>query len=466
MARKCLPSIAAVLLFDLLVAADCFADGVEFHDLDFDGAVDRAVAEQKVVFIDFFTTWCVPCKLMDATTFKNQAVAAWLAAHTVALKVDAEASDENAALAERFGVKSYPNYVYVAPDGKVLDRIAGRRDADEFIADSEGILAGENAVTRAMKALAQGEQEDPILRMGLAKAYARLGRDEDALREFLWCFDEGNEHKPAFRGVRLSFLLAEIVALGRSHPPALQSVIERRDNARKRLLDGFATEDDVSVLVSINRELKEGDATLRLYDQVKDAGTLDDTVLGELTRGCFDLLVGEHRYAELVERLDIPARAERDLEMFDVLTRIQAEDDDPKAAQEIWQDENASMTRRGVATTYRVLVGAGMHAEAAEVARKLTAKFDDAKTLNALAWAGYRSGVPVEENLAQAREAFRRTSGEDIPIVDTFARVLAALGHREEAISVAADGLAKASTESHRETMAECLEYCREQPAD
>ena len=177
-------------------AVPSMANDVRFHDLDFEQAAQRASTEEKVVFIDFFTSWCLPCKVMDATTFKNPDVAAWLAEHTVALKVDAEANEENAALAERFRVESYPNYVYVTPDGQILGRITGQRDADEFVADGESAIAGESAVLRAKRALDEGEENDPSLRMGLARAYAELGRNEDALREYLWCFDVGNDHEP------------------------------------------------------------------------------------------------------------------------------------------------------------------------------------------------------------------------------------------------------------------------------
>lgn len=95
----------------------------------------------------------------------------------------------------------------------------------------------------------------------------------------------------------------------------------------------------------------------------------------------------------------------------------------------------------------------------------MTEELDDAESHNALAWAGYLTGAPVEANLAQARRAFELTGGENIAIVDTLARVLATLGHRDEAISVAQEGLAKASTTRDRRTMEACLEHCREQPA-
>lgn len=125
------------------------------------------------------------------------------------------------------------------------------------------------------------------------------------------------------------------------------------------------------------------------------------------------------------------------------------------------------MVRRNVVASYQVLIGAGRHAEAAEVARKLIEKLgdDDANTFNALAWAGYLTGSPIAANLAQARMAYELTAGKNVPMVNTLARVLKTLGHAEEAVAVAEQGVANAETDNDREIMAECLEYCREPPA-
>ena len=86
------------------------------------------------------------------------------------------------------------------------------------------------------------------------------------------------------------------------------------------------------------------------------------------------------------------------------------------------------MLRRDVASSYQVLIGAGRLDEATAVAQRLTEEFDDAESQNALAWAGYLTGAPVEANPAQARRAFEMTGGDNIAIIDTLARVLAALG--------------------------------------
>jgi thiol:disulfide interchange protein len=61
-----------------------------FQDLTFEAALAAAKRDNKVVMIDFFTTWCVPCKKLDKTTWKDADVQKWLGEKTVALKMDAE----------------------------------------------------------------------------------------------------------------------------------------------------------------------------------------------------------------------------------------------------------------------------------------------------------------------------------------------------------------------------------------
>ncbi|MDE0053285.1 MAG: thioredoxin fold domain-containing protein [Gammaproteobacteria bacterium] len=480
-------SLPLAVLCCLLGSASLDSE-VHFHDLGFDEALERAEAEAKVVFIDFFTTWCVPCKEMDATTFKDSDVSAWLAEHTVALKIDAEASETNRALAQRYGVRSFPNYVFISPNGDLMDRITGKRPPEEFIEHSNSALRGENAIARAQAALAAGNPEDPSLRSRLADAYAELGQDQNALREYLWCFDVGMKNTESYGAVRLSFLLSDIERLGRRYPPARAALVERRRQAEQRIIDGSAEYDDIADYSSINETLDEQDATLALYDRVRDAGSLPDLTMRAFAREVFDLLVDAKRYERIVAEYDVSARIEWEFEsfrslmefyqdpgeMFDQveeqlsestrkeLADILADSDHQERMRQTYKD----MLRDDIASHYQVLVGAGLLEDAAEVAQRLIEELDDAETHNALAWAGYLTGSPVEANLVQARRAFEMTEGKDIAIVDTLARVLATLGHKDEAVSIGEKALLEAETSSDRQVLLYCLEYCYNYSAD
>ncbi|NOX57907.1 MAG: thioredoxin family protein, partial [Planctomycetes bacterium] len=143
--KKFLPVF--VLLF---VAVEAKADGA-FQSLSFADAVAKAKKENKFVFVDFFTTWCGPCKMMDRQTFPDAKVSTWLKKKAIAVKYDAE---REVALAERFNVQFYPTLIFLKPDGTEFDRISGFVPPDEFMKVARGLEKGESSLDRMRKEVA------------------------------------------------------------------------------------------------------------------------------------------------------------------------------------------------------------------------------------------------------------------------------------------------------------------------
>jgi thiol-disulfide isomerase/thioredoxin len=207
-----------------------------FRPMSFDQA-KRAAAEggKRMVVVDFYTTWCGPCKMLDQTTWKDQGVRDWLAKEAICLKIDAE---KETALADKYWITAYPTILLLRPDGSEVDRLVGYRNAKTFLAEARDALAGNDSLSRARKKLEGAGKDNPMLRMSYGDALAQNGRNEEALAEYLWCFDHGLEHNQAFTGVRVSFLLLKIAQLGRTEPSALDELRKRRDAALKPLEEG------------------------------------------------------------------------------------------------------------------------------------------------------------------------------------------------------------------------------------
>lgn len=262
--------------------------------------------------------------------------------------------------------------------------------------------------------------------------------------------------------MRLSFLLRYIEQLGTFFPPAQEALVARRDAAKRRILAGEIGDEAARMFARINDTIGASDETLTLLDSLKDSNALNAEAARILAREAFELLIKAGRYEDIVSHLDIPERAQFHLSMFDDEAQRRAQNDlnlseDLLRAQ---RDVRIQSTRQSVAECYQVLIGVGEHETAATVASKLFERLDDAETLNALAWAGYLTGLPIEVNLEMAREAYKQTGGNKLPIVNTFARLLAVLGDRDEAVSIAKAGLAKATSVEDRTLMNECLEFC------
>jgi cytochrome c biogenesis protein CcmG, thiol:disulfide interchange protein DsbE len=113
-----------------------------------DGTASLAPLQGKVVFLDFWASWCVPCR--HSFPWMNQMHAKYAARglHVLAVNVDAKRADADAFLAKvpaqfaiafdpqgdtprAYGVKGMPTSVLIGANGKVLRHHAGFRDDDK-----------------------------------------------------------------------------------------------------------------------------------------------------------------------------------------------------------------------------------------------------------------------------------------------------------------------------------------------
>jgi len=109
--------------------------------LEYGDALERGKKENKHVIVDFYTSWCGWCKVMDRNTYGDSATAAYLTNHFVLSRVNAESgkrfkvgedTKSGVDLAREFGVNSFPITWFIQPDGKPLDKLSGYIPPDRF----------------------------------------------------------------------------------------------------------------------------------------------------------------------------------------------------------------------------------------------------------------------------------------------------------------------------------------------
>ena len=122
-----------VLAAFITIAA--MAQGMDFmpEGTTLEQASERAKAENKLIFLDCFTQWCGPCKMMSKTIFPTEQVGEYMNPRFVCVKMDME-TEYGAALAKKLQVQAYPTFVFFNSYGQEIGRFLGACKADEFIA--------------------------------------------------------------------------------------------------------------------------------------------------------------------------------------------------------------------------------------------------------------------------------------------------------------------------------------------
>jgi len=123
--------LALLILFIGSVGA-LHAQGIEFSHANWNDIKAQAKNEHKLIFLDFYTVWCSPCKKMAMEVFPLPEAGDFFNKHFINVKVDAE-KGEGKDLAKTFRPTGYPTLVFTDADGKQLYRTGGAESAAELI---------------------------------------------------------------------------------------------------------------------------------------------------------------------------------------------------------------------------------------------------------------------------------------------------------------------------------------------
>lgn len=157
---------AIIFIVLLFFAINTFANqGIQFTEGTWKEILAKAKNENKLVFIDIYTTWCGPCRMMATETFTQKKVGDVFNTSFINFKIDAE-KGEGIAIAKKFEVRAYPTYLFVNGDGDLIYRVVGFKKAEPFLNEA---------------AIAIREQHDPKPFVQWEKEYGNGNRDKDFL---------------------------------------------------------------------------------------------------------------------------------------------------------------------------------------------------------------------------------------------------------------------------------------------
>lgn len=147
----------------LLLAANVFAQGgIKFSEGKWNDLLAKAKAQNVLIFVDAYTTWCGPCKMMSSQVFPEAEVGKFYNANFINVKMDME-KGEGIELAQQYQVMAYPTFLFVDGNGQIAHRSAGYRPAEDFIELGKTALDPEKRMGGMDARYARGDREPQFL---------------------------------------------------------------------------------------------------------------------------------------------------------------------------------------------------------------------------------------------------------------------------------------------------------------
>ncbi|WP_233556911.1 thioredoxin family protein [Odoribacter sp. AF15-53] len=206
----------------MFVIESVFAQ-THFQDLTFEKAIEKAKAENKYVFIDCYTVWCGPCKMMAEKILPLEDVGKYMNERFVCIKLDME-KGEGREIARKYHVTAYPTFLILKTDQSLVHRVVGgTASGEEFI---KKIEAGfdENAASNLEIQYVAGNRDlnflvkyikallvscDVEKAKGIAQEVLASLDDEEKCTDPYWFIYEDTELSPIGSG-NMNYLLKRV----------------------------------------------------------------------------------------------------------------------------------------------------------------------------------------------------------------------------------------------------------------
>lgn len=142
-----------ILILPVLVLAQGEdTEGIKWiTGLSWDQIKQKAQQEHKYIFVDAYTTWCGPCKMMDNTVYPNDTVGDFFNKHFISVKaqMDQTENDEKDirdwyndanTIKGKYMVEAYPSLIFLTPRGEMIHKEEGYKSVQKIISVGNLVL--------------------------------------------------------------------------------------------------------------------------------------------------------------------------------------------------------------------------------------------------------------------------------------------------------------------------------------
>lgn len=99
--------------------------GIKFQSITYAEALKLSEMTGKPIFIDCYTVWCGPCKLLAKNTFTDPKVGEFFNKNFISIKVEMERDQEGPELSRLFKIRAYPTLLFINDNGEIIKQSLG-----------------------------------------------------------------------------------------------------------------------------------------------------------------------------------------------------------------------------------------------------------------------------------------------------------------------------------------------------
>ncbi|MCK5067217.1 MAG: thioredoxin family protein [Bacteroidales bacterium] len=149
--------ILLLLLFPAVINAQVsFIEVTTLQEME--AAQKRASDQMLMLFVDVYATWCGPCKMMDKQVYTDPAVADFMNARFVNVRLDGECEYGRQYVVEQ-QLEGYPSMFIFSDDGDRVSKVVGFTPAEELVASLKLTAEGYQKVKKYRARNMQGTLE-------------------------------------------------------------------------------------------------------------------------------------------------------------------------------------------------------------------------------------------------------------------------------------------------------------------
>lgn len=187
--------LLALLMSVLAWGAEAQDSGISFvGSKEWKKIVRKAKKEKKLIFVDCYTSWCGPCKMLARDVFTLDSVGDYFNRTFINAKMDMEKDLDGVMLKKRYEVKAFPTLLFIDPGtGEWVHRMVGAGDPAWLLAGARQAndpLKNLSALTRRYTEGERGEKFMSDYLIALSGAY--MGSElAEAAEDYLGKLDIG-----------------------------------------------------------------------------------------------------------------------------------------------------------------------------------------------------------------------------------------------------------------------------------